>query len=439
MTPQEYYGRVLTRLKNSYQFYDYLIAAGNELCEEGYDPSFPVLTAPVDQLETHTLQRGLQVHLPVIGASSQSVLMPFDFEIFLGEENHLLYSDKQTQKGYFEQIMPVCRFIENLFRSRGMPYLLDFTPSGGHFLFQNVLGYRATQALMGIGYLEEDLVKACNYIDQNDIRRRYGISLDAARVFSGLGKIAEYISLLTMEAFRTNVSKGLFPVTISDSLDRCINLDNTWSEGSPFMRSIRSPFSLHKKNQEKYGNYHQPPLVDVIGTYFDGRNADEEGDMDAILDCMWDLEKAAVHAQRFTGYIPCSNETLIDFIGEYKRSDLYAFHQDYDNQSDIPQGMALVYAQKEANIPDWTRHILEFPNPSALQPQKMIGFVYDFFIRANWQPKHIAGIFRDLYQNPAYHWTQDFFKYPAQEKANYWARVYSAIALWKTGRLNVAV
>ena len=84
MTPQEYYGRVLTRLKNSYQFYDYLIAAGNELCEEGYDPSFPVLTAPVDQLETHTLQRGLQVHLPVIGASSQSVLMPFDFEIFLG-------------------------------------------------------------------------------------------------------------------------------------------------------------------------------------------------------------------------------------------------------------------------------------------------------------------------------------------------------------------
>ncbi|MGD8443107.1 MAG: hypothetical protein PVI42_22215 [Desulfobacterales bacterium] len=52
MTPQEYYDRVLTRLKNSYQFYDYLIAAGNELCEEGYDPAFPVLAAGVDQLET---------------------------------------------------------------------------------------------------------------------------------------------------------------------------------------------------------------------------------------------------------------------------------------------------------------------------------------------------------------------------------------------------
>jgi len=58
------------------------------------------------------------------------------------------------------------------------------------------------------------------------------------------------------------------------------------------MRSIRSPFSLHKKNQEKYMKYHQPPLVDVIGTYFDG-------------------------------------------------------------QEDIPRGLALDYAKKEGNIPDW--------------------------------------------------------------------------------------
>ncbi len=75
------------------------------------------------------------------------------------------------------------------------------------------------------------------------------------------------------------------------------------------MRSIRSPFSLHKKNQEKYGKYHQPPLADVIGTYFDGNTANEETNINFILDCMWDLEKAANHAQKFSGFIPCSNET----------------------------------------------------------------------------------------------------------------------------------
>jgi len=434
---QKYYHRVIDRLKNCYQFSHYVIATGNELSAEARDPAFPAIAEPVNQLGKLTLQRGLQVHLPVVGERSQSVLMPLDFEIFLAEENHKLYEDKETQRELFDQIIPVIRFLENLFRSRGIPYLLDYTPSGGHILFQNLLGYRATEELKKIGFLEEDLIKACNYIDPDDIRRWYGISLDAAHVFSGLGKIAEYISLLTITAFKDNESSGLLPVTISDSSDRCINFDNSWSEGSPFMRSIRSPFSLHKKNQEKYGKYHQDPLVDVIGTCFDGKNANKETDMDFILDCMWDLEKAADRAQGFSGFIPCSNESLIDFIREYKSSDLYLFHRDFESRENIPRGFALEYAKKEENISDWTRNILYFPNPSALQPKKIIGFVYDFLIHAHWKPKHIANILRDMYQNPAFNWTQDFFKYPAEEKANFWARTYSAIALWKIGRITV--
>jgi hypothetical protein len=299
------------------------------------------------------------------------------------------------------------------------------------------LGYRATNKLQQIGYLEEDLIKACRFADPYDLRRRSGISLDAAAVFSGLTKVAEYISLLTMKKFQDNESKGLLPVSIADSYDRCINFDNSWSEGSPFMRCIRSPFSLHKKNQEKYGKYNQPPLVDVVGTYFDGSTAEEETNLDYILDCMWDLEKAADHARRFSGFIPCSNETLIDFIREYESSDLYRFHQEFESQRDLVRGQALEYARKETNIPDWTRQILDNPNPAALQPQKLKGFVYDFLIHAHWKPKHIANILRDLYQNPAFNWTQDFWKYPAEEKANFWVRTYSAVALWQTGRLNV--
>lgn len=240
-----------------------------------------------------------------------------------------------------------------------------------------------------------------------------------------------------MKRFQDNNSKGLFPVSIADSYDRCINLDNSWSEGSPFMRCIRSPFSLHKKNQEKHGQYNQQPLVDVVGTYFDGRVASEETDLDLILDCMWDLAKAADHAQRFSGFIPCSNETLIDFIGEYESSDLYRFHQNFESQEDMAKGYALENARKEENLPDWTKHILNHPNPSALQPQKLMGFVYDFLIHANWKPKHIANVLRDMYQTPSFNWTQDFFRYPAEEKANFWARTYSAVALWYTGRLSV--
>jgi len=45
--------------------------------------------------------------------------------------------------------------------------------------------------------------------------------------------MAEYIAFLTMEAFKENESMGLFPVTISDVHDHCLNFDNSWSEGSP--------------------------------------------------------------------------------------------------------------------------------------------------------------------------------------------------------------
>lgn len=217
MNTQTYYKRVVDRLKNCYQFSHYVIAAGHELVAEGLDPIFPAIAEPVDQLEKLTLQRGLQVHIPVIGEKSQSVLMPLDFEIFLTNQNQKLYEDRETNRKLFNQIIPVIRFLENLFQSRGIPYLLDYTPSGGHILFQN----------------------------------------------------------------------------------------------------------------------------------------------------------------------------------------------------------------------------LHFPNPSALEPRKLQGFIYDFLIHAHWKPKHIANVLRDIYQKPAFNWTQDFIKYPAEEKANFWTRTYSAVALWQTGRLNV--
>ena len=258
-----------------------------------------------------------------------------------------------------------------------MPYLLDYTPSGAHFLWQNPLNTRATKEIEKIGYLEEDLIKACQYIDNNDIKRWWGISLEAARVFSGLGKLAEYLSVITMEAFQENTSQGKLPVTISDSIDRCINFGNSWVEGSPFMRSIRSPFSLHKKNHDLYRVFLHPPLVDVVGGYYDGDNLIEERDVDRIVDCMWNLEKAAEYAQRFSGIIPESNDTMIDFVQEYKQSQLCEFHNDFERTEDLPRFEALARAKRDPHSTDFVKHILHFPNPLALQPKNMMGFVYD--------------------------------------------------------------
>ena len=48
-----------------------------------------------------------------------------------------------------------------------------------------------------------------------------------------------------------------------------------------------------------------------------------------------------------------------------------------------------------------------------------------------------AYILRDIHQNPSFNWIQDFLKFPAEEKANFWARTYSAVALWNNDRLRI--
>lgn len=437
MTPQEYYYRVFEKLKNCFSGCHYVVAAGRELLADGWAPSFLVAVEPADQLEKFTLRKGMQVHLPIIGERSGSVLMPLDFEVFLLGENHRLYTDKESQRYWFKQMSPVFRFVESYFRKRGLPYLLDYTPSGAHLIWRNPVGTRAAAELGKIGWLEEDLIRACLHIDERDIKRRWGVSLEAARMFSGLGRLAEYVSLLAISAFKDNEARGLLPVTISDSADRCINFDNSWAEGSPFMRSLRSPFSLHKKNHDKYFMFHHPPLVDVVGAVFDGKKADEEPDMDRIVDCMWDLGRAAGHAERFSGVIPAADDTLIDFIREYRRGPLFELHAEFDRTEDLPRGEALEKAKRDGRVTPFARHMLFAPNPMALQPKNMMGFVYDLLIYADWKPKHIANVLRDLYIDPRYCWTIDFFKYPAEEKANFWARTFSALALWKTGRLKV--
>ncbi|MCP4180881.1 MAG: hypothetical protein GY756_24225 [bacterium] len=438
MNSQEYYTKIIDNLRNCFQYNDCIVSIEKELVNEGYDPAFPAITVPKNKLKYLTEKRGFQVHLPVVGAKSQSVLMPMDFEIFLTNDNYKLYTDKKTQKYYFEQTVPALNFIKKIFTDRGMPFLLDYTPSGGHILFQNPLNQRSTKELQKLGYLEAGLIKACNVIDPKNLRRKNGISLEAASVFSGLGKMAEYISLITMNEFKDNEKTGKLPVTISDSRDNCINLDNSWCEGSPHMRSIRSPYSLHKKNQEKYGRCDDPPLVDVIGCYYDGGNLNNDTDIETVVDCMWDLEKAVEHGQKFSGIIPCANDTLIDFIQEYKNSDLYSFHQEFDAEKDLKYGEAIYRAKMEDNIPDWTRKILYNPNPSAVQPINMIGFIYDFVIRAKWAPKHAANILRDMYMDNDNGWTQDFVdSYPAEEKANFWGRTFGALAYWNTGKINI--
>jgi len=352
-----------------------------------------------------------------------------DFEIFLGEEQCQLYTDKETQKELFKQTMPVIDYIKKIFVDRKIPFLLDYTPSGGHLLFHVDVDSKAGKALQSIGAIEQGMLEAGH---------KHGITEKAMLTFSGITRMAEFVAMKTVVAFHDNVAQGKLQVTISDSAEKCINIDNSWCEGAPHIRSIRSPFSLHKKNQEKYKRYDEPPLVDVIGGYFDGKKFHHEADVDTVIDCMWDLEIASKWAHNFDGSIPVANDSLVKLVEEYKKSGLFSYHQDFDSTPDIPVGKALEYARGERKIPAWTKNILYNPNPMTVQPINMIGFIYDFVIHAKWRPKHVANILRDIYLEGSFAWTQDFVdSSPADEKANFWVRTFGATAYWQNGQLKI--
>ena len=433
----DYYKAVFPQLQNCYSQTDYFISNEKTLIEEyGADPAFPTATFETEKDLYHiTAERGFQVHLPVLG--KDTVLAPMDYEIFLTKDQRRLFYSRDSHRYYFKGIWPVLNFIKDIFISRGMPFMLDYTAAGGHILFYNPVHQNSSKALASIGFLEEGLIENCKVKDRSDLRRRHRTRFRAARVFSGITRISEYIALLTMKEFRNNMVRGRLPVTVSDAIDNCINIDNSWAEGSPTFRCIRSPFSLHKKNWEKYGMA-KSPLVDVIGIVFNGKEVVGYNDMDFILDCMWDLGKAADYAKTFTGYIPNSNDTLVDFIEEYKRSDLYHFHQDFDNTPDIELGMAIQYAKEVQGLSDVTRWMLHWPNPMCLQPINLVNFIKEFVINFNWKPKHVANILRDVYANHEHGWTQDFDDaYPSDEKANFWTRTYTAMAYIENGRIRI--
>jgi hypothetical protein len=432
----DYYKTVFPQLKNCYSNTDYFLANEKTLVNEfGADPSFPAVTFNTNELYHITAERGFQVHLPVLGYNT--VLAPMDFELFLCSDQRRLFTSRESHGYYFERVWPVINFIKDIFMRKGIPFMLDYTAAGGHILFYNPVYQNSSKALASIGFLEEGLVRNCTVKDLSNIRRRHRTRFRAARVFSGITRISEYIALLTMKEFKSNLVRGRLPVTVSDAIDNCINIDNSWAEGSPTFRCIRSPFSLHKKNYEKYG-LSQSPLVDVVGLVFNGKEAVGYNDMGFILDCMWDLEKAADYAKTFTGYIPNANDSLIDLIDEYKNSDLYLFHQDFDNTPDIEPGMAIRYAKDNDSLSDVVRWMLNWPNPMCLQPINLVNFIKEFILVHNWKPKHVANILRDVYANKEHGWAQDFDDaYPSDEKANFWTRTYTAIAYIEADRMHI--
>lgn len=428
MDKYEYYSRVFPKLANSFDHASWVLAYGPELIRRGWDPdSLQVTVEPVDHLYDLTVKDGMEVFLPIV-ESDKSVLAPIDFEIFLSHENNKLYEDEGSQRYYHEaHIKPISDFFETFMQSYRLPYLLDLTPSGGHVLFHVQKGTPAYSALASVGYLERELLDAYTYQDEGDLKRVDPCGFDAGSVFSGIGRVWSYVSLLAKEGYRDLE----MPVTICDSEDKCVNIDNSWQADPAFMRIMRSPYSLHRKNIHKYGKTGHP-LVDVSKTYYDGNEGLRVDDLGHLISCMWDMEKAAAHSDNFTGHIPVTNDNMVRLVEDYKKTNLYSFNCDFDATDELYPGEALHRAHNDGSLSDKSKSVIAIPNPRLLQPNLIKKFVRDLMSHG-WHPKHIGSLMNDLYCQPEHRWNTNWLKYCSRTRANYWARTYAAVNMLEDG------
>ncbi|HPG30427.1 MAG TPA: hypothetical protein PKY81_12850 [bacterium] len=428
MNEFEYYKYVIDKLESNFRFSRYVVGAGKELIKRGWNPNgLLVSVEPKNNIRNLACNYCLQTHIPIVGINSEYILAPIDFEISLTDQNYKLYESKQAQTYYFKaMVTPLLNYLEEFFISRKIPFLLDLTPSGGHILFWVKKGTNAWESFKKIGYLEPDLMKAYEYKDPNDIKRITGVSEEAGLVFSGIGRISEYIGLKSKVDLN---GKTEYPISFCDSLMQSLNFDISWASDAAYMRSIRSPFSLHKKNREKYYNLKQSSLVDVIRIEFDGKKILPSAgfmDIDYQLDCMWDLWMAAKHSKTVSGLIPVADDSVCGLIDEYMNSDLYAYHRKFDYEPILPKGKAMELIKSNHKLNQHARYMLDFPEPYMLQPMQLNIFIRELVSNHNYSPKTVGCLIRDYYQDSRWKWYgTDWYKYPSETRAFFWTRLYS--------------
>lgn len=440
MNEIEYYKSVINKLELNFRFSNYVVGAGKELIKRGWNPNGMLVSVePKKNVRNLACNYGLQTHIPIVGINSEYILAPIDFEISLTDQNYKLYESKQAQTSYFKtMVTPLLNYLENFFISRKIPFLLDLTPSGGHILFWVKKGTESWESFKSIGYLEPDLKNAYQYKDPNDLKRVNGVSEEAGLVFSGIGRITEYIGLKAKSELE---GKTEYPISFCDSLMQSLNFDISWASDAAYMRSIRSPFSLHKKNKEKYYNLKQPSLVDVVRLEFDGTRispSENLRNLDYQLDCMWDLWMASQYSKNISGKIPVVNNSVCALIEEYKNSDLYTYHKKFDNEPNLIKGKAMELVNSNHKLNQHTRYMLDFPEPYMLQPMQLNIFINELVFNHNYSPKTVACLIRDYYQDSRWKWYgTDWYKYPSETRAFFWARLYTDVAFAEKKIINL--
>ena len=442
----EYYRDYFHKLSSYFNRSDWFLAEGRELIEKrGFRPYDKFIAVErLDTLHDLSVMGGMDIFVPVVGKNSDAIMFPFDFEVAFPDNNRKIYTDPASHKHFFmKYAWPSLNYFVNFFNSRNVPGLIDATPSGGHFLFYALRGKKGWDDVKSIGYVHPEHRDAALQVDYSgrDLKRQHPLDLDSCSVWSGMGRLALMIALKMKQDCSSSIRD--LEIRISDSKDSGNFSADITPWGDPaWMRIMRVPGSLHRKNELKHEIFSYGPLVDVIIYHYDTQNlVFPESDGEVIHSKFWNLEEALHHNLSFPGFIPFADGGLSNLVEEYRHTDLPSFFSDFDNTPDLAPGEGRHRVLNDSRLDYRTRDMSLNPYSRMLNPLSLRYHIADL-LSVGWNLKHVACAIDDCYKDSSYPWVSDWDrdgikKYLPRVRAEFWASSIGAELLFENGLLRL--
>ena len=339
----------------------------------------------------------------------ESMLIHLDIEYVNFDDPAAAYVDAER---VFALQEPLVEAIEARLLSFGIRYLHLVTGQGHHFVWRVPKHSPVARAIAGL-----------------DICSQPDISTPAADpLFSHLALVMEHFAHLVKRDAAPNCT---VPVEITaqhvgpgaSGMREMLSIDLS-EYGDPLhSRMIRIPYTIYRK----------PWLSGLIGRMGISNQVREfftlplhEMDLARLLRQRHRPEQILALARRAGVNIPQQERGTARLLDAYLHSELCAFHRAfYEIPQDHPSMWPIGYDITPLHeLPPCTAHVLREPNDWLLKPSG-IQLVTRCLLALGWHPRHIAGLVRSKFQNPAYGWGEKWREYSPVLRAEFYVRLFT--------------
>lgn len=327
----------------------------------------------------------------------------------------------------FELQEPLVRVIEEVLLAWNIRPLHLMTGQGHHFVWRIRRESPVARRLLALAPAPE-LLEACMARVPPLLAGR--IDAEAQQIFSAIALVIEFLAhrvkelaarvcALPVEITAVHVGPG------ATRRREVLSLDIS-EYGDPLhTRMIRMPFSRYLKPWAS-GMARDLRLEDEIPFFFcipmhemDFRQAIKVRQVEA---------EVCELAGRACARIPLEEHGMDCLLDHYLSSRLRCFHEFFYSARHDPQASwPRTYDRTPLELlPPCARHLLEQPNDLLLKPAGM-QMVTRTLLAMGWHPRHIAGLIRSKFENPAFGWGVSWSDYEPATRADFYTRVFAGL------------